>query len=135
MAMKPFVLMSTSCRHPITHPNLVFRWSIQSGPHCLDRLRCHCNIETPMCQIQPSCINAQRNTTIFPKYNHKLHKQTQCRNLIEISAGSKYLRGLSWQAGNPPDVDRCKLCSTYREAHVLHRIEETALQAGTSFGF
>ncbi|CAE7877668.1 unnamed protein product [Symbiodinium microadriaticum] len=36
---------------------------------------------------------------------------------------------LSWQAGNPPDVDRCKLCSTYREAHVLHRIEETALQA------
>eukprot|EP00913_Durusdinium_trenchii_P000590 g545.t1 len=27
---------------------------------------------------------------------------------------------LSWQASNPPDTKRCRLCSTYREAHVLH---------------
>ena len=36
---------------------------------------------------------------------------------------------LSWQAQNPPDVERCKLCSAYREAHVLHRIDESALRA------
>ncbi|CAL1161182.1 unnamed protein product, partial [Cladocopium goreaui] len=36
---------------------------------------------------------------------------------------------LSWHAGNPPDVERCKLCSAYREAHVLHRIDEKALYA------
>jgi len=36
---------------------------------------------------------------------------------------------LVWRAGQPPDAAGCESCSAYREAHVLHRVDESALGA------
>lgn len=68
----------------------------------------------------------------------KMHQDARCKSywyLQGVEAVLSALRfdpvrlRLSWHAGNPPDVERCKLCSAYREAHVLHRIDEKALYA------